>query len=117
MTLTTASTAASAHVRLAAASGCSPATFAGIFGAPVDQAEYKGWRLAMSGGAWTATRGQRTLRADTLGGIYGAVDKATRKRSPAASTAPPSVAQRAIAFEACDGEGSCAHRCATWGLS
>lgn len=103
---------------LAAKSGCSRSTFIGIFGGDVDLAEHDGWHLAMVRGCtWTATKGKRTLRAATLGGIHAKV-RATRKRLPAASpTAPLSDSTPPVAFEARDGEGFAAHRQVTAGLS
>ena len=80
-----------AVARLAFASGCSRSTFASIFGPVVDLSVHNGWRLAMDRGDWTATDGVNRLRAETMGGIYAAVD----------------------AFDA----GPAAHRTSTWGMS
>ena len=91
-----------AVARLAFASGCSRSTFASIFGGDVDLAEHDGWHLAMVRGDWTATKGARTLRAATLGGIHAKVKKATR--SPLPRSLPRTVSTPAVAFEARDGE-------------
>ena len=80
--MTTPARPIAALANLAIASGCSRAAFTGIFGADIGLSEYRGWTLAFARDAWTAKRGSRSLRSLTLGGIHGAVDKATRKRSP-----------------------------------
>jgi hypothetical protein len=96
-------TADEAHVRLAAASGCSAKTFAGIFGGGVDLLDYHGWRLAMVRGDWTATKGRHVLRATTLGRIHAAVDKRVKRRKPpAASPSPRTDSATPVAVEARD---------------